>query len=200
MGLRITSLLPAGNCDFDVRHNLSTAFSYDLPNVGHGGFVNAVSPLGARRPLYRANGFSGDSQWELDLSTRTGQLFMEGLNLVPGQPVYIYGANCASVSSTLDDLATGLDVRAVARSTPMPSRVLLLATVDAPRNFARGFGAWQMDLAVRRDFPIYERLKLQFRAEAFNIFNHPNFGAINSNLGQNTLVKQRVRSRVRWAS
>ena len=38
---------------------------------------------------------------------------------------------------------------------------------DAPRNFARGFGAWQMDLAVRRDFPIHERLKLQFRAEAF---------------------------------
>ena len=50
---------------------------------------------------------------------------------------------------------------------------------DAPRNFARGFGAWQMDLAVRRDFPIHERLKLQFRAEAFNIFNHPNFGTIN---------------------
>ena len=37
-----------------------------------------------------------------------------------------------------------------------------------------------MDLAVRRDFPIHERLKLQFRAEAFNIFNHPNFGTINT--------------------
>ena len=31
-----------GNCDFDVRHNLSAAFSYDLPNVGQNGFVNAV--------------------------------------------------------------------------------------------------------------------------------------------------------------
>jgi hypothetical protein len=38
-----------------------------------------------------------------------------------------------------------------------------------------------MDLALRREFPIYERLKLQFRAETFNIFNHPNFGAMNSN-------------------
>ena len=37
-----------------------------------------------------------------------------------------------------------------------------------------------MDFAVRREFPIYEGLKLQFRAEAFNIFNHPNFGRINS--------------------
>jgi len=51
---------------------------------------------------------------------------------------------------------------------------------DAPRNFARGFGAWQMDLAVRREFPLYERLKLQFRAEAFNVFNHPSFGLINT--------------------
>ena len=41
-----------------------------------------------------------------------------------------------------------------------------------------------MDLAVRRDFPIHERPKLQFRAEAFNIFNHPNFGNINPTLGR----------------
>ena len=63
---------------------------------------------------------------------------------------------------------------------------------DAPRNFLRGFGAWQMDIAVRREFPIHERLKVQFRAEAFNIFNHPNFGFINPNCGgaPGTLVAQ----------
>jgi hypothetical protein len=37
-----------------------------------------------------------------------------------------------------------------------------------------------MDFAVRREFPIHERLKVQFRAEAFNIFNHPNFGTISA--------------------
>jgi hypothetical protein len=43
-----------------------------------------------------------------------------------------------------------------------------------------------MDLAVRREFPVFERVRLQFRAEAFNVFNHPNFGQINSVYGQNT--------------
>ena len=58
-----------------------------------------------------------------------------------------------------------------------------------PRNSVRGFDAVQMNLAVRREFPIYENLKLQLRAEAFNAFNHPNFGTISTsdpNFGQAT--------------
>jgi len=40
----------------------------------------------------------------------------------------------------------------------------------------RGFGAWQTDLALRRRFHLTERFGLQFSAEFFNLFNHPNFG------------------------
>jgi hypothetical protein len=47
---------------------------------------------------------------------------------------------------------------------------------DLGRNALRAFGAWQWDFAVHREFPIFESLKLQFRAEIFNILNHPNFG------------------------
>jgi hypothetical protein len=43
------------------------------------------------------------------------------------------------------------------------------------RNVVRGFGLFQWDLGVHRDFAIYESVKLEFRAEMFNLLNHPNF-------------------------
>ena len=54
---------------------------------------------------------------------------------------------------------------------------------NLPRNALRGFGLTQWDFAVHREFPIHESLKLQFRAEMFNVLNHPNFGPPVGNLG-----------------
>ena len=46
---------------------------------------------------------------------------------------------------------------------------------NAPRNFLRGPGAVNFDLSAVRNFPITEKLRLQFRGEAFNAFNKANF-------------------------
>ena len=43
---------------------------------------------------------------------------------------------------------------------------------DAPR----GFGATRVDLTLRRQFRLRDRLSLQARANFFSLFNHPNFG------------------------
>jgi hypothetical protein len=46
----------------------------------------------------------------------------------------------------------------------------------------RGPGYFDVDLAVTREFKLYERLTLHARVEAFNALNHPNFGSPNGNI------------------
>ncbi|HEY3837500.1 MAG TPA: TonB-dependent receptor, partial [Bryobacteraceae bacterium] len=46
----------------------------------------------------------------------------------------------------------------------------------APRNFLRGPGLANLDFGLMKSFPIKEKFTTQFRAEFFNVFNHPNFG------------------------
>jgi hypothetical protein len=47
---------------------------------------------------------------------------------------------------------------------------------NAGRNIVNGPGNNIFNMALHRRFPIRERGALEFRAEAFNIFNHPNWG------------------------
>ncbi len=43
------------------------------------------------------------------------------------------------------------------------------------RNIIAGFGMWQADMALAREFRAGDRATVQVRLEAFNAFNHPNF-------------------------
>jgi hypothetical protein len=44
------------------------------------------------------------------------------------------------------------------------------------RNNLRGPGYFNMDMGLGKNFPLWaERVALKFRADAFNVFNHPNF-------------------------
>ena len=59
-----------------------------------------------------------------------------------------------------------------------------------PRNFLRGPGYINLDMAFSKTTAITERTKLEFRAEFFNIFNHANF--LNpgvTNTGQRRLLR-----------
>ena len=53
---------------------------------------------------------------------------------------------------------------------------------DAGRNILTGPGFADIDLSIAKDTKIKERVSLQFRSEAFNLFNHPNFGQPQNNL------------------
>ena len=178
-----------GNCDFDVRHNLSTAVSYDFPDPGSGTLGRSIlRHWGVDDRLILRTSFPVTLNGVQYFDPSTGQLLNSGLDLVSGQPLYLYGATCASTLQALQDLQPmhacpgGRAINPEAFRLPAPDpNGNPVKQGSAPRNFLRGFGAWQMNIAIRREFPIHESLKLQFRIEAFNVFNHPNFGTINSN-------------------
>jgi hypothetical protein len=157
-----------GNSDFDVRHNFSSAISYSLP----GDFKNrAASALlhgwALDDRLMARSAFPVTLVGSGYVDPATGQYQYLGLDVVPNQPIYLYGPQFPGNRA----------INPAAFSNPAAGEV-----GNAPRNFVRGFGSWQMDVALRREIALRENWKLQFRAEAFNVFNHPNFGTVDSTI------------------
>ena len=54
------------------------------------------------------------------------------------------------------------------------------------KNILIGPGFWQLDSALFKDFRFQERATLQFRAESFNVLNHPSFQTIGTVVGTPT--------------
>lgn len=61
---------------------------------------------------------------------------------------------------------------------------------NAGRNSLNNPQRWNFDTALQKNFPLREGLDMEFRAEAFNVFNHTQFRIFNPTLGnqaQNTI-------------
>jgi hypothetical protein len=72
---------------------------------------------------------------------------------------------------------SGLDACTLARPTSGPVALPACGTIgNAGRNSLRGPHAFFSDLSVAKNFPFTERVKAQFRFDAYNVFNHPVLG------------------------
>jgi hypothetical protein len=165
-----------GNSDFDVRHNLAAGASWDIPiNSRNRVFLSLLEHWGLDGRLAARTGFPITLDGNLLTDPATGNEFYSGVNLVPGKPLYLFSHQYPGGRA----LNGGPEVPASNAAFTPPTGT---AEGDAPRNFVRGFGENQVNLAIRRAFPIRDGISLQFRAEAFNILNHPNFGMVDSTL------------------
>jgi len=54
---------------------------------------------------------------------------------------------------------------------------------NSGRNILRGPGFVNLDFGVSRNFAVGERFRIEFRAESFNLANHPNFGIPSMAIG-----------------
>jgi hypothetical protein len=57
------------------------------------------------------------------------------------------------------------------------------------RNTLRGPGMWNTDMSIVRDFPIKERVTLQFRAEFYNLANTSHFGNPDTNVNDASFMQ-----------
>jgi len=165
--------LERASSDYDIRNNFQTALSY---NVG-GHYSNPIVAYALTHWAFDTR-VSVRSALPVDIldgpsivSASSGASTNYHPNRVAGAPLYLYGSQYSSVGGRV------INYNAF---TPGPTGGNVDG--DAGRNIARGFDAVQADLTLRRDFPITQRTGLQFRVEAYNIFNHPILGDIYNQL------------------
>ena len=146
--------------DFDVRHSFSGALTYAVPSLDNRGALTLLSKDWSLDAVIIArSGFPFNASY-LSLSLDPGGNASSRPDLVPGEPIWIEQAG-APGGRVLNPSAFSIP------STPRQG--------TEGRNDIPGFGLTQIDFSLGRKFPISERFQLQFRADAFNVFNHPNF-------------------------
>ena len=151
-----------GPGDWDIRHNFTASAVYSLPEL-KGSNLLMRSVLG---------GWQTSSIFQ----TRTGgsinpeliQGFF-GLPIRPdvtGAPTMLPNASWPLTSYN----------RAAFAVDPNFNGDPGVGLGDAGRNSLRAPGFFQWDFSLMKNFPVREKVTVQFRADFFNILNHPNFG------------------------
>ena len=155
-----------GASDFDVRHALQAAFTYEIP-----------SPHLARLATSIMRDWSVDGILLARTATPVNVTITRqlGLNSVSARPDPVAG-EAAYIQDPA--VAGGRRINPAAFVVPAEARQGVLG-----RNRLRGFAFIQLDFGVRRRFNLTERANIQWKAEFFNIFNHPNFANPDGTLG-----------------
>jgi hypothetical protein len=163
--------------DIDVRHNLTGSAVYRLPDLkGSNSFVkNALGGWQTSGILQTRSGLP------TNITLQSG-LFGNPVrpDYVSGQPLWVQGHSWPNSSYNVNAFA----IEPTYDGTPGDT----IGTVG--RNSLRGPAFFQLDISGMKNFAITERVTMQFRADIFNIFNHPNFenpdGGICQSIGPGT--------------
>jgi hypothetical protein len=169
-----------GNSDFDTRHNFSALLTYSVPGASwgpkvltHGWEVSSVIVLHSGQPF----NFSGPNPSGTQ---------RPGLNLV-GDPF-------AGVSHTFSAANGGEQwvnpaAFVSAGTDPITGRPL---PGNLSRNKFYGPNFKDVDLSVIKNIPITERVRVQLRAEMFNIFNRINLATGAGSVGSSGIVNDTI--------
>lgn len=160
-----------GRSDFDVPQALTVSYVYNLPYRNQSGFGGKV--IGDWT-------LSGTNQFQdgLPFSVRTN-IDYAGIGPGSGNQFWNLIGNTGGCGTSFVANVGATLYCASAFAAPATGS---FSTQD-DRNILRNPGFWEWNLALHKQFavPLSERSNVEFRAEAFNLLNHPNWGSVNSN-------------------
>jgi|GEM_PF-692022 len=151
-----------GRCDFDQPYNFRTTIVYNTPALQQ---------------------FNKATQFALAKWTATGNFIVDS-----GQPFSIEpgGQDNSFTGTDLDraDFApAGQPLYRNGKLNALAFQENAAGTLgNTPRNGFRAPYFFGVDTGLMKTFPVTERVGVLFRAEAFNVLNHPNYFAISNSL------------------
>lgn len=159
-----------GSSNFDVRHRLVVSSVYELPFGKGKAFLNSSRIGGAIAGGWQLTGI---------FSAQTG---------IPFTPILNFDPTNTGTTARPDRVASGVlssDQRGPQNWFDPTAFVTPAAYVfgNSGRNILAGPGFHNIDLGLSRYISLTERWNLEFRAEAFNLFNTPEFGLPSATLG-----------------
>ncbi len=183
--------------DFDQTHVFLINYSYIVPQFVHnevaGKFINGWSISG------QTVAQSGQPYSVYDYSGSVGSLFFGTSNYI-GNPLVPLRPGVTPAQAQLQGTLGVNAGKPVLDANAFAPQFVAPGTNGVPpcdasgcdlyeslygtsgRNLFRAPFQVRFDMSVAKEFLIKERFKLRFQADAFNIFNHPDFDAPNNNV------------------
>jgi hypothetical protein len=169
-----------GNVSPDFRHQFTSAWSYELPFGPGKRFLHGTGPVQWIAGGWQLNGivtmYSGQAFTPL-LSfdyTNTGSAGDRPDQI--GNPYDFSNAMSAGCPSNKQSLQCWYNPAAFAIPALAPGQTFAHEYGNSGRNSLRGPAQYNVDFSVFKNFKFRETMNLEFRAEAFNLFNTPQFG------------------------
>lgn len=171
--IRGTSLFAGGTGTQDIYHPNADYGDSNLDARQMGGVSYVWNIPGLRNSRAERTALSG---WSFNGMTT----FRTGLALDPGLSVADQGL------ATRPDLIAPITYKKTQTSWFSTSSFAAPAAGffgNAGTGIIRGPGQLDFDVALFKDFALNEHHKIEFRAKAFNVFNHTNFSAVTTTFG-----------------
>jgi hypothetical protein len=167
--------------NFDQRHLFNVSSVYDLPFFKGRGLANRI--LGGWQ-------LSGIGTWQtgIPFSAYNGSGFPDNAGLANGVAAgavasQSYADVISNPKQNIPPAPPGSGFGPFIANPNAFASPVGLTLGNSGRNFLRNPSRWNIDTALFKRFAVTERMSFEFRAEAFNLFNHVEWGPLGGDQG-----------------